>query len=81
METTKMTVRVSKETLQRAKQYAHENDTTLTRLITAYLEQLSTNQDPLKDAPIVRRLLGSLSQDVSQQDYYRYLEEKYGQTD
>lgn len=78
METRKMTVRVPKKLLEQAKQYARENDTTLTRLITVYLGQIAAEQEPLADAPIVRRLSGSLSQDVTLEDYYRHLEDKYG---
>lgn len=79
METKKMTVRVPKDLLERAKKYARENDTTLTRLITAYLGQLSVENDPLADAPIVRRLSGSLSQGVDLDDFRQHLEDKYGQ--
>jgi hypothetical protein len=79
METTKMTVRVPKELLERAKAYAREHDTTLTRLITAYLDQIMLEEDPLADAPIVRRLSGSLSANVTVEDYRRHLEEKYAQ--
>jgi hypothetical protein len=32
----------------------------------------------LEDAPIVRRLSGTLSPDVSLPDYKKHLEEKYG---
>lgn len=73
-----MTVRVPRDLLEQAKQYARENDTTLTRLITVYLGQIAAEQEPLADAPTVRRLSGSLSQDVTLEDYYRYLEDKYG---
>jgi hypothetical protein len=78
METKKMTVRVPRDLLEQAKQYARENDTTLTRLITVYLGQIAADQEPLADAPIVRRLSGSLSQDVTLEDYYQHLEDKYG---
>lgn len=78
METTKLTVRVRRELLEQAKQYARENETTLTRLIDAYFRQLADDKDPLTKAPIVRRLSGSLSHDVSAKDYYNHLEEKYG---
>ena len=61
MEQTNLTVMVPKKLLERAKQYARENNTTLTRLITFYLGQLEGGDDPLVDAPIVRRLSGSLS--------------------
>jgi hypothetical protein len=77
MDMTKMTVRVPRRLLERAKQYAGENDTTLTRLIVAYLEQIELEDDLLAEAPIVRRLSGSLSPDVSVGGYYRHLEEKY----
>ena len=81
MDTTKMTVRVPRALLEQARQYAHENNTTLTRLIQAYLGQIATAREPLIDAPIVRRLSGTLSQDVSEDHYRRYLEEKYGRAD
>ena len=81
MQSTKMTVRVPKELLEKAKQYAREHDTTLTNLITAYLGQLELEEDPLADAPIVKRLVGSLSQSVSVDDYREHLESKYGRPD
>lgn len=75
---TKLTVRVPRDALEEAKRYAKEQDTTLTRLISEYLRRLTTQRDPLADAPIVRRLSGSLSADVSKKDYTHYLETKYG---
>lgn len=78
MEQTKLTVRVSRDLLEGAKRYAKTHNTSLTRLVSIYLEQLSSQGDPLIDAPIVRRLSGILSKDVSVDDYYTYLEEKYG---
>ena len=77
METTKLTIRISRDVLEGAKRYAQENQTTLTRLVSEYLRRLTAENDPLADAPIVQRLSGSLSQDVSQQDYQLYLERKY----
>jgi hypothetical protein len=78
VERTKMTVRVPRHLLERAKRYAKAHNTTLTRLISSYLKELSIEDDPLDDAPIVRRLSGILSADVSTDDYYKYLESKYG---
>jgi hypothetical protein len=77
METSRITVKVPKELLERAKQYARENDTTLTRLITIYLGQLVVENDPITDAPIVRRLIGKLSQKIGVEDYRQHLEDKY----
>jgi hypothetical protein len=78
MEETKLTVRVSRDLLENVKRYAAQNNTTLTELIDAYLRRIPV-QYPLENAPIVRRLSGVLSQDVSIQDHKNHLEEKYGQ--
>ena len=78
MEKVKLTIRLPRDLLEVAKRYAKEHNTTLTRLVSEYLRQLSAQDDPLADAPIVRRLSGTLSQDASVEDYYKYLEEKYG---
>lgn len=74
---TKLTVRVSEELLQGAKRYAAKNGTTLTRLISAYLERITQDEAGAENAPIVRRLSGILSPEISQQDYREYLERKY----
>lgn len=79
MQKTKLTVRVPRDLLAGAKRYAREHDTTLTRLISEFLRQLTAQSDPLADAAIVQRLSGTLSQDVSVEDYRHYLEQKYGQ--
>ena len=81
MKRTKLTIRVPRDLLEGAKRYASEHNTTVTRLVSEYLRQLSTGDDPLADAPIVRRLSGILSQEISVADYCKHLEEKYvGQT-
>jgi hypothetical protein len=78
MESTKLTIRIPRKVLERAKQYAREHQTSLTRLVSEYLQQLPVENDPLVDAPIVQRLSGLVSPDVSIEDYQQYLEEKYG---
>ena len=78
MEETKLTIRVPRKVLEAAKRYARDNDTTVTRLISQYLEQVSIEGNPLAKAPIVRRLSGTLPPHVSVDDYKRHLEEKYG---
>ena len=77
MQDTKLTVRVGRARLENAKRYAKEHDTTLTNLIDAYLARISA-QEPLDDAPMVARISGTLSLDVSRDDYHRHLDEKYG---
>ncbi len=75
---TKLTVRVPRKVLENAKRYAKKNNTTLTELISTYLEHIPAVQEPLANAPIVRHLTGILSPNVSESDYKKHLEEKYG---
>ncbi len=77
MEDSKLTVRIPRQLIEKAKLYAAQNHTSLTNLIEAYLQNIPA-QGLLEDAPIVRRLTGSLSQDVSIEDYHQHLEDKYG---
>lgn len=76
MQETKLTVRVPRELLENVKRYAAENNTTLTDLIEAYLLRIPAGQS-MENAPIVRRLSGTLTQDVMIQDYKKHLEDKY----
>ena len=76
MQRTKLTVRVQQDLLENIKRYAAENNTTLTDLINSYLQHILA-QGSLDNAPIVQRLSGIMSTEVSTQDYRRYLEEKY----
>lgn len=78
MERTKLTIRIDRDLLEEAKRYAREHNTTLTRLVSAYLRQLWDGEDPLSAAPVVRRLSGILPQEASAEDYRAYLERKYG---
>ncbi len=73
---TKLTVRIDDELLQGAKRYAAENDTTLTRLVTAFFERLTQQAAGELDAPHVRRVTGILPPNASGQEYYDYLEHK-----
>ncbi len=75
---TKLTVRVLQPLLANAKRYAQAHQTTLTELISAYLQHIPAVSVTLGHAPVVRRLTGLLSPDVSTDDYKEHLEEKYG---
>ena len=77
MQETKLTVRVGRARLENAKRYAKQHDTTLTNLIDAYLARISA-QEPPDEAPIVARISGTLSLNVSRNDYHKHLDEKYG---
>lgn len=78
MKDTKLTVRVSRDLLENVKVYAEKNNTTLSELIESFLKNIPS-QFPLENAPIVRRLSGSLPKNLSIKDYRDHLEDKYGQ--
>jgi hypothetical protein len=78
LERTKLTVRVPRDLLEGAKRYANAHNTTLTRLVSEYLRYLSAQDQTLADAPIVRRLSGTLAADATIDEHRRHLEEKYG---
>jgi len=75
---TKLTVRVPRHLLTNAKRYAQAHQTTLTELISTFLQQIPAESEVLDHAPVVRRLTGLLSPDVSTDDYKKHLEDKYG---
>ena len=72
-----MTIRVSEDVLDGAKRYAREHGTTLTRLVTVYLERLGRETDPLASAPITRGLAGLLPSSVERSEFRDHLEEKH----
>lgn len=78
MQETKLTIRLPRELLENAKLYARKQNTTVTNLISEYLRRVPASMDVLQDAPIVRRLSGTLSKNVSVADYKTHLEAKYG---
>ena len=78
MEMTKLTIRVPTAVLERAKEYAETNQTSVTRLVSQYLSQLPIEDNYLQDAPIVQSLIGILSPETTVEDYWRYIDEKYG---
>ncbi len=77
MRKTKLTVRIPQNVLDNFRRYAEEKNTTMTSLVEAYLRRIPHQEIP-KDAPIVRRLSGTLSKQLSVEDHKQHLVEKYG---
>lgn len=77
MQKTKLTVRIPKDVLENFKRYAEEKNTTMTSLVESFLRRIPAQEVP-PDAPIVHRLSGTLSQQVSKEDHKKHLIEKYG---
>ena len=77
MDETKLTIRIERATLERAKQYARTHGTSLTRLVTSHLERLGADDDATAHAPVTRRLTGALPPEASLQDYREHVERKH----
>ncbi len=73
-----LTIRVPKHLLANAKRYAQAHNTTLTTLISVYLQQLPSESEVLDRAPLVRQMTGLLSPEAPIDDYKAHLKDKYG---
>jgi len=73
----KLTVRIPQDVLDNFRHSAEEKNTTITSLVEAYLRRIP-HQDNPKEAPIIWRLSGTLSQNVRADDHKKHLAEKYG---
>lgn len=78
---TKLTIRLKKRVIERAKDYAQNHKISLSKLVESYLESVT---EPTKDEPEFTPLVESLSGVISlpedfdlKKDYSKYLIEKY----
>jgi hypothetical protein len=77
MEKKKFTVRVAREAIEVAKQYAVHHGTTVTNLVEEYFRSLDKVDQIPQETPILDKLAGSLRTDTPLKDYNAYLEKKY----
>lgn len=79
---TKLTLRLDRDLIERAKRYARSRDKSVSRLVADYFALLGERGEKVTEAdlpPVTRELLGSLSgSDVDEEDYRRHLEDKHG---
>ena len=78
---TKLTIRLKKKVIERAKDYAHIHKISLSKMVESYLESI-TNQksEDIEITPLVESLSGviHLTEDFDlKNDYSNYLTEKY----
>jgi len=71
----KLTLSVDATVVERAKRFSRRNNTSVSELVSAFLASLEDNEQAA--APIVDRLVGIIPDRGSEEDYHRYLEEKY----
>lgn len=72
----KLTLSVDERAIEKARRYASAHQTSISRLVTRFLDSLPDQERELN--PAVERLMGILPQDIDVSDYHRYLEEKHG---
>jgi hypothetical protein len=73
----KLTLSVEKNVVARARRYAERQGTSISRLVETYLAAVAApSADDIEDAPVLRRLRGSLRK-ADMADYHRHLAAKY----
>lgn len=73
----KFTVRVGADSLQAAREYAAEHDTTLTNLVDAFFRSIRRVREINTETPVLQKMAGSLRPEASLEEYYAHLEKKY----
>ncbi len=75
----KLTLRMDEDAIARAKEYAKERGTSVSKLVENFFAALeSEQQEDIELSPLVQELAGiAAGSDLSEEDYYDYLEEKY----
>lgn len=82
---TKLTLKLNKRTIERAKRYAKKHNTSLSKMLERYLDNI-TNEEESADgeypiSPIVKSMIGIIQvpNDINYKDiYHQHLDEKYG---
>jgi hypothetical protein len=71
----KLTLSVDADVITRAKQFSERNDTSISELVTSFLQSLDSEGEPR--SPIVERLRGVIPPNTTLDEYDRYRVEKH----
>ncbi len=77
---TKLTLKLNKSIIDRAKEYAKERNISLSKMIENYLSAVTDEKEiEIKVSPLVESLIGITkpSSDSDKKDYTNYLSDKY----
>ena len=78
---TKLTLRLKKSVIERAKEYAHSQKISLSKIIEIYLESITTSTEKdVETTPLVESLSGVIELEPGfdyKKEYSNYLTEKY----
>lgn len=76
----KLTLRIDKKLIQRAKSYASKNGTSVSKLVADYFKAIDSEIDPAIETlpPVTQSLSGLLSgSQLDEEDYKSHLHDKY----
>ena len=79
---TKLTLRIEEKVIESAKKYAKKNKTSVSKIVSSYLETLSHNEKKHQAiSPAIKELSGIIPSDADTSkyisEYHSYLEEKH----
>jgi len=75
---TKLTLRLDDQLIDKAKRHAEQTGRSVSSLVAGFFAALDIQEPRVRTTPRVRSLRGVLAgAQVSEQDYYRHLEEKH----
>ncbi len=73
----KLTLSVDEMVIERARHYSELHQTSISRLVSTFLEALASEERKPALSPAVRRLVGILPAGASVEEYRDYLERKH----
>lgn len=73
----KLTLSIDEDVIRHAKRYTERHDTSISRLVSAFLASLGDDSERTGSSA-VSRIRGVLRSDTSLDDYHHHLDEKYG---
>lgn len=83
MKNEKLTLRIEKNLVEKAKKFALEHDTSVSRMVAGFFDNLGQPRSIRHHGPMTTRLRGSLKpkgveRGHDEDDYRRHLEQKHG---
>jgi len=78
----KLTIKLDHKVIEKAKNYARNSNTSLSKLIESYLQKLTSSPESGEDdiTPLVKSLSGIVKKSTwekAEQDYIEHLKQKY----
>ncbi|MFN2343928.1 MAG: DUF6364 family protein [Desulfonatronovibrio sp.] len=76
MQTSKLTIRLPKDDLEFAKEYARQHGVSLTQLVNRYFQSIQNATQNVTHAE-VQKITGLIPQDIDLNEYLQHIEKKH----